>query len=115
MKVSYEGIGQLCASFAGSGLSVGTPVKITANGTAAACIKGNELVGVVAAVSHGKDACSVQLAGFVTLSYSGTAPSLGYAALVADGSGGVKSAESSLRNRLVVDVDTTAGTVTFLL
>ena len=56
MKVSYEGIGQLCASFAGSGLSVGTPVKITANGTAAACIKGNELVGVVAAVSHGKDA-----------------------------------------------------------
>ena len=36
MKVSYEGIGQLCASFTGSGLSVGTPVKITANGTAAA-------------------------------------------------------------------------------
>ena len=30
-------------------------------------------------------------------------------------SGGVKSAEGSLRNRLVVDVDTTAGTVTFLL
>ena len=57
----------------------------------------------------------MQLAGFVTLSYSGTAPSLGYAALVADGSGGVKSAESSLRNRLVVDVDATAGTVTFLL
>ena len=71
---------------------------------------------MVKAVSRGKDACSVQLRGFVTLPYSGTtAPSLGYNALEADGAGGVKVGESSARERLVVEVDATAGKVTFLL
>ena len=52
----------------------------------------------------------------MTLPYSGaTAPSLGYNALEADGAGGVKVGESSARERLVVEVDATAGKVTFLL
>ena len=58
----------------------------------------------------------MQLRGFVTLPYSGTTPpSLGYNALAADGDGGVKLADSSVRQRLVVEVDSTASTVTFLL
>ena len=115
MKVSYEGIGRLCATFAGSGLAEGEPVSVSANGTVAACAEDGEVMGVVAAVSRGKDACSVQVEGFVTLPYSGTAPAVGYRSLAADGDGGVKTAQSSARSRLVVDVDTAAGTVTFLL
>ena len=116
MKVCYEGIGALYATFSCAALAEGTPVRISAAGTAAACGKGNEIAGVAAAVSRGKDACSVQLRGFVTLPYSGTTvPALGYSALVADGDGGVKVADSSVRERLVVEVDSTAGKVTFLL
>lgn len=116
MKVCYEGIGELCATFSCGNLAEGAPVRVSAAGTAAACGKGNEIEGVVKAVSRGKDACSVQLRGFVTLPYSGTtAPSLGYNALEADGAGGVKVGESSARERLVVEVDATAGKVTFLL
>lgn len=116
MKVSYEGIGALYATFSCAALAEGAPVRISAAGTVAACSKGNEVAGVVTAVSRGKDACSVQLRGFVTLPYSGTtAPSLGYNALEADGTGGVKVGESSVRERLVVEVDSTAGKVTFLL
>ena len=115
MKVSYEGIGALYATFSCGALTEGAPVRVSAAGTAAACGKGNEIAGVVKAVSRGKDACSVQLRGFVTLPYSGTAPSLGYNALVADGSGGGKVSDSSARQRLVVEVDAAAGQVTFLL
>ena len=116
MMVSYEGIGRLCATFSCEDLAVGPPVRVSGAGTVAACSKGNEVAGVVAAVSRGKDACSVQLRGFVTLPYSGTTPpSLGYCALAADGDGGVKLADSSVRQRLVVEVDSTASTVTFLL
>lgn len=116
MKVCYEGIGELCATFSCGNLAEGAPVCVSAAGTAAACGKGNEIAGVVKAVSRGKDAYSVQLRGFVTLPYSGTtAPSLGYNALEADGAGGVKVGESSARERLVVEVDATAGKVTFLL
>ena len=116
MKVCYEGIGELCATFSCGNLAEGAPVRVSAAGTAAACGKGNEIAGVVKAVSRGKDACSVQLRGFVTLPYSGTtAPSLGYNALEADGAGGVKVGESSARERLVVEVDATSGKVTFLL
>lgn len=116
MMVSYEGIGRLCATFSCEDLAVGTPVRVSDAGTVTACSKGNEVAGVVAAVSRGRDACSVQLRGFVTLPYSGTTPpSVGYNALAADGDGGVKLADSSVRQRLVVEVDSTASTVTFLL
>ena len=50
----------------------------------------------------------------MTVSYSSTAPAYGRAILVADGSGGVKTAESG-DTYIVVDKDTTAKTVTIIL
>ena len=50
----------------------------------------------------------------VTAGYTGGAPALGWSGLAADGAGGVKSSESG-REFLVVDVDTSAQTVTFAL
>ena len=52
------------------------------------------------------------MGGFVTVSYTGTAPDVGWTALAADGEGGVKSVTTGGRAYLVADADTTAKTVT---
>lgn len=111
MSVSFHGIGQVCATFLGDGTE-GQVVKMSGKGTVAACSAGESFCGV--ALCAKDDACAVQVAGFVTVPYSGTEPAPGYAALAADGSGGVKSVESG-REYLVADADTTAKTVTILL
>ena len=111
MSVSFHGIGQVCATFLGDGTE-GQVVKMSSKGTVAACSAGESFCGV--ALCAKDDACAVQVAGFVTVPYSGTEPAPGYAALAADGSGGVKSVESG-REYLVADADTTAKTVTILL
>ena len=111
MSVSFHGIGQVCATFLGDGTE-GQVVKMSSKGTVAACSAGESFCGV--ALCAKDDACAVQVAGFVTVPYSGTEPAPGYAALAADGSGGVKIVESG-REYLVADADTTAKTVTILL
>ena len=111
MSVSFHGIGQVCATFLGDGTE-GQVVKMSGKGTVAACSAGESFCGV--ALCAKDDACAVQVAGFVTVTYSGTEPAPGYAALAADGSGGVKIVESG-REYLVADADTTAKTVTILL
>lgn len=112
MSVSFHGIGQVCATFLGSGTE-GQVVKVSGQDTVAPCSAGNSFCGVAVCVKD--DACCVQVAGFATVPYSGdAAPSVGYAALSADGEGGVKSDENG-REYLVVSADTTAKTVTILL
>lgn len=112
MHVCFEDIGHLSATFAVDSGSKGTPVKLSANGTVSPCGAGDVFCGVLESRRAGYGA--VQLHGFVTLAYTGTAPVLGYNTLVADGSGGVKSSAEG-RSYLVVHVDTTAGCVTLEL
>ncbi len=115
MSISYEGIGAWCATFAGAELSEGAAVKASANGTVSACSAGEQFCGVVAAVSRDKSACSVQLAGFAEVKYSGsTAPEVGYCTLAADGQGGVCVNESG-RSHLVVEKNAAESTVTIML
>lgn len=61
---------------------------------------------------------AVALGGMVTAGYTvpaeGAAPALGWSGLSADGEGGVQ-ADADGSTYLVVDVDTTAKTVTFVL
>ena len=112
MKVSYEGIGQVCASFiCSAGVSEGALVKMSANGTVSACAAGDVPCGVVAAVSHDGTLCSVAVGGFVTVKCSGTAPAVGFAALCADGAGGVKAGGE--QKYLVAAAG--GGSVTFML
>ena len=133
MNVSFEGIGQWCATFSGTELPEGSVVKVSGAGEVSACEAGDAFCGAVAAGK--KDACTVQLGGFVTVGYSGTAaPAIGYTALEADGEGGVKAVEAAAggsdgtessaagtsaaaagRSYWVVDRDETAKTVTILL
>ena len=115
MKHSFEGIGQWSATFAcGSGVAEGKVVKISANGTVSACADGNAFAGVVDVVGRDGAACAVILGGMVEVPYTGTTPVLGWSGLSADGTGGVK-ADSVGHSYLVVDVDSTGGTVTFVL
>jgi predicted RecA/RadA family phage recombinase len=113
MKVSFEGIGEQVLSFnKASGVSKGSLVKLSTNATVAACAAGNKFAGVCVNVS-----CSfaeVKTAGYVELAYTGDAPSVGYAALVAAAADKVK-ADSSGREYLVIKVDTTAQTVGFMM
>ena len=110
MKLSYEGIGQWAATFACDDLAEGELVKI--------CGAGDDFCGMVLSVSRGGDACAVALGGMVTAGYTvpaeGAAPALGWSGLSADGEGGVQ-ADADGSTYLVVDVDTTAKTVTFVL
>ncbi len=91
MSISYEGIGEWCATLGcGTGVNEGDIVKVGAGGTAAKCTAGDGFCGVVRAIAHDGKACSVQLGGLAGVKYSGTtAPAAGYAELMADGQGGV--------------------------
>ena len=114
MSVSFDGVGQVCATFLGAGIQEGQAVKVSGRGAAAPCGDGESFCG--AAVCCRDDACTVQVGGFVTVGYSGDMPEPGTASLCANGEGGVRAAgESAGRACLVVDADAAAKTVTILL
>ena len=113
MQNSYEGIGQWAATFACGDIAEGQVVKISGSGEVAACADGDKFCGVATSVGRDGKACAVAMGGMVSVTYTGTAPALGWTALAADGNGGVKAAEG--REYLVVDVNENGMTVTFAL
>ena len=60
MSISYEGIGEWCATFVCGAVSEGDIVKVSANGTVGKCTAGDGFCGVVRAVAHDGKACTVQ-------------------------------------------------------
>jgi hypothetical protein len=112
MSVSFGGFHNETATFkVKAEAEKGTPVIISENGTVQAAGDGDVFCGII-------DNCdgsyaSVQIYGEATAKYSGTAPALGYTNLAASGVG-VKASETG-REYLVLSVDSTAGTVTFLM
>lgn len=113
MKVSFEGLGELVASFyKGSNAEKGKLVKLSANSTVAATSDGEAFVGMCI---HSDDAfADVMLSGCITCTYTGTAPVVGYAKLVSAGGGSVKTAASG-REYLVLNVDASASTISFVM
>ena len=112
MNVSFDGIGGKMVTFLNDNASAGAVVKVSAAGTVSLCAAGERFDGV-AVVADGAYA-GVRLRGFATVGYSGTAPAIGRAVLAANGSGGVKAAESG-DEYLVVDKNTAAKTVTIMM
>lgn len=113
MKVSFEGLGELVASFVkGDGVKKGVFVKVSANSTVAAASDGEVFAGMCIHADDGF--ADVKLSGCVTCAYTGTAPALGYAKLVSAGNGAVKAATGG-REYLVLKVDTSASTVSFVM
>ena len=103
--ISMQGIGAAHLSAkAGAAVTVGYPCHFSGNDTVANSASGGEFSGVIEGARSGL--VTVQYRGFVTLPYSGTAPTVGY--------GGVKTATSG-RNYLIVHVDTAAKTLGLML
>ena len=111
MSVSFGGFHNETVTFkVNEEITNGAPVKIIENATVAPCEDGEVFCGIL---TNGDNAyAAVQIYGEVTAKFSGTAPELGYTALVA-GADGVKAGDG--REYLVVSVDEAAGTVTFLM
>ncbi len=110
MKVSFNGIGQVCATFPCGDVTEGRVVKLNAAGEAVECADGEHFCGAALCCRDG--ACTVQVRGFVTVACSGEAPALGWSPLAADGMGGVKAAAGS-PEYLVADA--ADGMITILL
>ena len=117
MSISYQGIGEWCATFKrGADVSEDTVVKTGAENTAEKCGAEDAFCGVVRAIAHDGRACSVQLGGLATVCYSGEqTPRSGCGRLVADGVGGVCVSAEKGREYLILDVDSTEKTVVIKL
>ena len=101
-KISFEGIGEMVATFVcEEGVAAGQVVKMTDNGTVGPCGDGEAFCGV--AMEPRKGGAAVQVKGFVTVPYTGEL-TLGWATLAANGSGGVKANSTGVQ-ALVVSVD----------
>ena len=112
MAVSFQGFHETAATFDVSGtINEGAPVKLSGNGEVSACSAGDAFCGVALAVRE--SFATVQLGGYAIVSSTGTAPTVGYNDLAADGAGGVKVLEGG-RSLLVVEVFTD-GTVGIML
>ena len=108
MKVSFEGIGEMVATFAvAEDVEKGCMVKLGEDGQVSPCEDGDEFIGM--AVNCRQGFAGVQFSGMAQVAYSGTAPGCGWAKLSADGNGGVKADENG-HEYLVVATDTTAAT-----
>lgn len=113
MSVSTKGFGENVLTLKTNGsLKAGVPVKMSANDTVVAATADSRFCGVSVSVDGGYAA--VQLTGAVTLPYTGTAPTVGYSAIAADGNGAV-TANAKGGTYLVFNVNTTAKTVSFML
>ena len=109
-KISFEGIGEVVATFAcGEGVAAGQVVKVTADGAVGACTAGNKICGVELSVEEGYAA--VQLGGLIKVPTSGGSITHGWCKLSADGSGGMKLDASTGTEYLVVRVETDAAVI----
>lgn len=113
MSISFGGYNYNSLTFYNeTAIDAGYPVRIYKSETVEKAPDGEAFHGVV--VSSDNKYASVQVNGVVTMSYTGTAPSVGYNGLASNGEGGVK-VSSSGREYLIVATDEAAGTVTFLM
>ena len=113
MAISFGSIGEKYATFlAAASADKGEVCKVSANCTVAGCSAGDEFCGLVRDLENGH--AGVQLGGYMEVACSGTLPSVGYAILVADGNGGVKTAQTG-KTCLVVFTDSSAGMIGLFL
>jgi len=81
------------------------PVTVDDNGACIAAADGADFIGI--AVNTRQDIVSVQTEGYVTLPFSGDAPTTGFCGLVSDGEGGVKVAAGAAKKYKVLTVSDT--------
>ena len=123
MEISFCGMGEQLVTFEAGVVTESYPVSMTANGKVADSADGESFAGI-AVHTENDGFAAVQLGGFVTLPFTGTAPALGWQRVAANGAGGIKTVGSSVsdgavteagRRCLIVAVDTTGSTVDLFL
>ena len=102
MNNCFEGIGHLAVTIPAGTCGAGQVCMMGTDGKVNACTNGGRFMGLCAEVRKGLAA--VQVGGFAKVTYSGSAPSLGFAKLAADGNGGVV-VNSNGQEHLVVALD----------
>lgn len=113
MNSNFTGFNTKEVTLAVSGnVTAGAPVKLTAGGDAAPCASAEKFCGICSAVREGY--ASVIMTGYAVASYSGTAPSVGFNKLAANGNGSVTVNENG-KEYLVVSVDTTEKIIEILI
>lgn len=113
MNVSFNGFNENVLTFNSQGEVIsGALVKMAGNGTVTPCADGDKFAGV--AVNEAGGCAGVQLKGYVTCAYTGTAPTVGFCNLLAGGASAVKTGTTGVQY-LVLDVDAAAKTVGFIL
>ena len=110
-KVSFEGIGEMVATFLAEEGLTGGPVKMTGDGKVGPCGDGEAFCGVALEVNDGL--ALVQLRGFVKAT-CGDAVAVGYTKLSANAGGGVKTNASGTAY-LVVEAGSAEKQATILL
>ena len=111
MAISFDKIGDVCATFYGDAQK-GDIVTISSSNTVSKAAAGNSIAGVCVDNTNGK--CTVMVKGFVTLTYSGTAIPVGRQTIVSAGDNAVKTADTGM-SVLVVSADTTTKTIVALI
>ena len=114
--VSLQGIKEnptLLASSLTRGTDEGKPVKISANKTAALPTDDQPFCGIIESIEHDNSVCVVRNRGITIQPYTGTAPTIGYGKLSANGSGGVRISSGTVPYYWIYNVDTTNALVTF--
>lgn len=114
MNVNFDGIGSQVMTFLNNSKSLavpGDPVSVSGNGEVQQAPADSAFIGLC--LSGDENYIAVQVSGVITCPYTGAAPALGYTALAA-GKSAVAAKESG-REYLVLAVNTTAKTVTFVL
>ncbi len=114
MSVSFKGINEQVITFkAEEELAEGTLVTLSANGTVSPCAANDKIVGVV--ISCRDNLAAVQISGYVTLPYSGSAPALGLTAICAASDTKIKADATNGKIVTVLETDTAALTAGILL
>ncbi len=112
MKVKFDGYNEQLLTFeCTSNVVVGAPVKMVGFETVTVCSEGDEFIGICRGVRDGF--ASIQVAGYVEVPYTGSI-TFGNLILAADGSGGVKIADTGT-SYWAVTADTTKKTVGILV
>ena len=105
MEISFEGIGQVAATFMVEGdIQPGMAVALTADGTVGLGKDGDGICGKVLSTKNGMAA--VQISGMAKVGYSGTAPAIGHATVGVDGNGKIKTVTSGGLGCMIVSVNT---------
>ena len=113
MSISVKGYGENVLTFNTELTEAGVPVTVGADSTVSKATADSDFIGFTTYADG--EIAGVIVDGYVEVPYTGSVPPYGFAALVSNGTNGVKTSTSSKHIVRVVKVDIDTRTVGFIL